>query len=528
MKKKHIEVISGRWIIMLAIAMAFIWSTTNVMALTDDTWTGAGADNLFSNPANWYGGVAPPADVHLHVLSLSNYASDEPQIIELDRDDYAPYYIKITATGNRDFTINSIDGNKIGIAGPSSTVYQYPAHSTKVTFNCEIEENGGGYFKMERNSTAGGIVSYMGGYDGDGNLLAVGAGESELGGSNSFAWVYNYDGEIVVKHPHALGVGLYGNKTAGTTLSLSTNATIYGDVVLSAAMNLGLKDSGTNDVTLTCNVRVYPLHMITVQTNAGTSTGHLTIRLPGATSTHQAQWNLTTNSTVAFTGSGSHWGAGADNDGSIGGSGSVLIDSVGTVYCDPTNSYTGGTTIENGILLITGDNRLPLTGDIVVESGATFGVGGKSQTVGGLSGNGTVSMQQAANFGVLTVNGTMEPGMSAGTLTILNNGELVLGASSTSLFELDSISGTNDKVAFTVVGGTAGDLTLGGTLQIENLGGLEVGSYTLFDLYTGGVISGSYSSINLPSGYSGILTTSGDVVLEITAVPPKGTIIIIH
>lgn len=391
-----------------------------------------------------------------------------------------------------------------------------------------MPENFGGYFRIDRSSTAGGIVSFMGRFEGDGYLLASGVGEVELGASNSFSYVNNFlGGELVVKQPHALGDGNFNNN-GGSMLSLSTNANIYGDLSLSSAMNLRLKDSGTNDVTLTIAKRCYPLYKITVQPNAGTSTGDLIIRLTGASDTHQAQWTLSTNSTLVFAGSAVHWGAGADDNGSIIGGGSVLIDSSGKVYCDPTNAYTGGTTIKNGILYITADNRLPVAGDLVIESGTTFNLGGKNQTLGGLSGNGTVSLQTGASFGTLTVNGMLEPGMGAGTLTILNDGELVLGASSTSLFELDSLSGSNDKVVFTTAGGTEGDLTLGGTLQIENLGGLEVGSYKLFDVLSSSVISGSYSSINLPRGYSGFLTTSGDVVLEITALPPKGTIIIVR
>ena len=53
-------------------------------------------------------------------------------------------------------------------------------------------------------------------------------------------------------------------------------------------------------------------------------------------------------------------------------------------------------------------------------------------------------------------------------------------------------------------------------------------SYTLFDLYSGGTISGSYSSIVMPGGFEGTLDTTGqDVILNVVP-PDQGTLIVVH
>ena len=524
MNRQHIVILGG-WIMVLAVAMAVIWPTTHVMAV-NKIWDAGGSDNLWSTPENWVGDTVP---LVTDVIYLMDNPPDGSVTIELTNDVTIPY-MYFYSSGNRDYTITSANGSKINFTSGTYNFLYGSTFTTRIAVDCDISDTKT-YIQVDRDYP--GVLSLNGRCDFTGYLFADGSGTLELGGSNSFSYVNNYDGgEILVKHPHALGNGYYYNFNPGGTLSFTTNATLEGILYAVQPTNLRLKDSGTNDVTLTVKGYCYGgagiNGMITVMSNAGTSTGDLAIWLT-AVATHTAEWTLTTNSTIVFANASgtAKWGT-VDSDGSIGGGGAVVVNSGDTLNLYATNSYTGGTTIRAGKLLIADNDRLPVDGDLVVESGGIFFLFGKSQTMGGLSGDGMVSLQQSATYGTLTVNGTLSPGMSTGTLTIENQGDLILSASSTSLFELGSLSGSNDKVAFTVVGGGAGDLTLGGTLQIENLGGLEKGLYTLFDLYTGGVISGSYSSINLPSGYSGILTTSGDVVLEITAVPPNGTCVIVR
>lgn len=518
--KKFVRMASG-WVMVMVVAMAFIWPVTHVTA-ANKYWDDGGSDDLWSNPANWKVNVVP-ADGD--VIYLDDNAPDEAQTIVLDTD-VTVSYLYCRATGNRDYTINSINGSAITNFTHASLNFYNTGNTlrTKATVNCDISDDKA-YIQVDRSTN--GVFAINGRCNFTGYLSADGLGTLELGGSNSFSYVDNWDGgDIVVKHPHALGDGYFNNRGNGSTLSLATDATIEGNLTAfyTTASHLRLKDSGTNDITLTVKGRCLGYRTV-ILPNAGTSTGDLTIRV-SYNSSHLAKWTLATNSTLVFANTLS-WGS-VDGNGSVDGAGSVAIEgttnTVVTVYT--TNSYTGGTTIRSGVLLIATDNRLPVAGDLVVESGARFRMNnGFSQTLGGLAGEGIVQLSyNHSPVGTMTVNGTLAPGQQrAGTLTV-GWGDLVLGGSSTSLFELDSLSGTSDQV---VIQDSASDLTLGGTLQIENLGGLEGGSYTLFDL-SGSTISGSYSTISMPDGYTCVVnTSSGDVVLEVTA-PPTGTLIILQ
>jgi autotransporter-associated beta strand protein len=150
-----------------------------------------------------------------------------------------------------------------------------------------------------------------------------------------------------------------------------------------------------------------------------------------------------------------------------------------------TNTYQGATTVNNGILLVSGQ----LTASPVTVSGGALQVDGTingAVTVAGgtLRGNGTltggVSVQAGATF---------SPGDSIGTMTISSG--LTLASGSTSVLELNRAAGTNDSVIVT------SGVTFDGTLTVTNLGGsLALGdSFTLFaaDSYTG-----NFAATNLP------------------------------
>ena len=132
-------------------------------------------------------------------------------------------------------------------------------------------------------------------------------------------------------------------------------------------LRLRLRDSGSNDVTLTIRDRCLG-GRVTVAPSEGTSTGHLDIRLL-INSSHTAEWTLNTNSTLVFANpSGtSTWGTEAAV-GSVSGSGGVWIDTGSEVLVNSTNDYTGGTVIRRGSLRLGGSDRLPVAGDLVLAA----------------------------------------------------------------------------------------------------------------------------------------------------------------
>ncbi|ESJ15165.1 transporter, partial [Cupriavidus sp. HPC(L)] len=153
------------------------------------------------------------------------------------------------------------------------------------------------------------------------------------------------------------------------------------------------------------------------------------------------------------------------------------------------NSYGGTTTVNNGTLLIQGDQSLA-TGATTVNAGTLGGTG----IVGG-----DVTVASGA---------TLSPGAAAGnpgTLTI--NGDLALQAGATLDYDFgraNTVGGPlNDLVE------VAGDLTLGGTLNVKTAAGgaFGPGVYRVIS-YGGNLLGGTLGLGTLPTGSRATVQTS--------------------
>ncbi len=191
----------------------------------------------------------------------------------------------------------------------------------------------------------------------------------------------------------------------------------------------------------------------------------------------------------------------------ISGTGSLLQIGSGTTTLTAANTYSGGTTVSTGMLLV--DNTTGSgtgSGAVSVASGATLGGTG---AIGGST--------------TLASGSILAPGNTAGTLTVNSGLTLNNNTAGSLLFDLGSIS---DKV---VVGGT---LTLNNqdftsfTFDTSG-GGFGAGTYVLFDASS--AIAGTLGS-NLTStqftGYNATLSIDGlnnDFILTVAVVPEPGT-----
>ena len=119
--------------------------------------------------------------------------------------------------------------------------------------------------------------------------------------------------------------------------------------------------------------------------------------------------------------------------------------------------------------------------------------------------------------GPVTVDGTLAPGNSPGTLTISNN--LVVNSDGSLQYQLGASSDLTT---------VSGDLTLGGTLNIADAGGFTTNTYTLFT-YGGTLITngsprhpdiGPAPNPNL--AYVVNISTIGLVKLVVFIPPPVG------
>ena len=95
--------------------------------------------------------------------------------------------------------------------------------------------------------------------------------------------------------------------------------------------------------------------------------------------------------------------------------GGLIKRGTGTLTLSTNNTYTGVTSVEAGTFKLGVSNALWSGGSVQVASNAVLDVAGKTQTLAGLGGSGTVT-----NLAALTVTGTVAPGDAGafGTLTL--------------------------------------------------------------------------------------------------------------
>jgi autotransporter-associated beta strand protein len=94
----------------------------------------------------------------------------------------------------------------------------------------------------------------------------------------------------------------------------------------------------------------------------------------------------------------------ATYSGTIIGGGALIKEGSFTLELSGTNTYTGKTTINAGIIKIGNDNVMPNTSEVVIASGAALDVNGKTDTIGSLSGDGDITLESGSGTGALTVN----------------------------------------------------------------------------------------------------------------------------
>ena len=223
---------------------------------------------------------------------------------------------------------------------------------------------------------------------------------------------------------------------------------------------------------------LYAVHMAsgtTLQTTFSTTGDNRQLQLSGGTATLDVATATT-----------------QQRNGLVYGSGGLVKTGAGTEILTNANTYTGGTTINGGVLQVNNSSGSATgTGAVTVNSGTTLS---GLPTATGFSGAGTIS-------GAVTVNtGGILLSRSGVTLTL---GGLTLNAGAASNFQIGAptaaaiinITGTN---AFSLAGLS--------TLTVANAGGLAAGTYHLFD-YTGTALA-SIANLQLGSTPGGGFTYS--------------------
>jgi hypothetical protein len=393
-----------------------------------------------------------------------------------------------------------------------------------------LEGNGG--VVLNGTNSAGSIME-----NSNGDLTGGGACTLTIGGNNlSTVWSGNINdnyqwntasvGSLVKKGSGTFNVIGYAT-LAGTVDVYDTTGSNTGTLTVTGAIDSPTNCSSPGTVTVHNNATINGTgliaHPITVA--GGTLGGSLTINKDVTLTTGSINAGGTINANLYANGgtvagtttvNGNVIVAGASMTGVHAISGNVAISS---------GSFTADADTTIGSLNVTGTGAFAgssaIAGAVQMDAGTISG----THTIGTVASPATVTINGGTFMGSNTVNGSFttavgshaivaphNDALSAGTMTVVGN--MTLDHSTTLSFNLASPgttgSGINDLIDVT------GNLSLDGTLNVNNLSGFGVGTYRLFN-YTG-TLSGSLAQGVMPTDfvYAIDTTTPNQVNLGVT------------
>ncbi|MBX9805812.1 MAG: autotransporter-associated beta strand repeat-containing protein, partial [Alphaproteobacteria bacterium] len=400
----------------------------------------------------------------------------------------------LTKTGTGNFTLS---GANTYTGGTTITGGTLTGNTTSLTGN--ILDNAALVFNQ---TTAG---TFAGNISGTGTLTKLGAGNLTLSGANTYTGGTTITAGILTGNTASLRGNILDNAalvfnqtTAGT---FAGNISGIGTLTKSGAGTLTLSGANTYAGPTTVNNGI-------LQGSVPTSTA-LTVTNPGV-------FNLNANRTIgSLTGNGGVTlnafilTTGGNNtsttySGIMSDTGGLIKTGTGTFTLSGANTYTGPTTVNNGIL----QGTIPSTSALTITSPGVFNLNA-NRTIGSLAGNGRITL----NAFNLTTGGnntnTTYAGIMSGTGGLTKTG--------TGTFTL---SGTNAYTGPTTVnnGSLQGAIPSASALTIANPGIFNLnadrtigslagnGRVTLntFHLTTGGN--------NASTTYAGIMSGTGGLI----------------
>jgi autotransporter-associated beta strand protein len=478
--------------VILSLSLAVILGllvVLNPLPAQAQTWSGGGANDNWTNGANW-GGTAP---ISGNGLSFAGTTRLTPV------NDFAEDTSFGAITFDSGAGAFTLSGNRITLTGNVTN-----SSSTLQTINLDMIL--GSTRTFSGDLAVGGILS------GAGGLTAATPGTLTLTGANTYSGATTVStGVLNIQNASALGT-----TAAGTTVNSGAALQIQGGIT-TAAEALTLNGTGVSSDGALRNI-------------SGTNTYAGLVTLGAAARINSDAGTLTLSNTGTITGAGRGLTVGGAGNTTIAsaigtGSGTLTKDGAGTLTLTRQNTFSGATTISAGTLAYGVSNALG-TGSVTVSDTGILDLGAdQSDNVG------TVTLQgggQINGSGTSTLTSTGSFEMRSGSVSAILAGAVPLNKTSSGTVTL---SGANTYTGETTItlgtlqlgnGGTTGKLSTSsaivnnGTLRINRSDAVAQGTD-----FTGAAITGTGALVHLGAGtttlsaantFTGTTTVSGGKV----------------
>jgi autotransporter-associated beta strand protein len=457
------------------LASALLAALAQPAAHAQALWDGGGGNNNWSTGANWDGDSAPSSGTNLDFGGTTRTSSNN-NVAGV----FTASTIQILSSATSGFAIsgsNLLTGNFIMQAGAGNSSISNPVRTSA----------GSGYsFNLASGTqlTYSGLITNLAAGDVGRNLTLLGGGTLVISNTNN---TFSNDsgtasGNVQIDNGTlrvTSAIGDYGsNSPLGQMVGTGTPGIRLGNAATNGTFEYTGGASSTN--------RRFRLGNGAAGTGGGSilNNGSGTLTLTGTLIIADTAATVARTLTLGGSNNGVISGAIADNNTVGGGTVGITKTDAGTWTLSGNNTYTGGTTVSAGTLLV--NNTVGSgtgTSTVTVNTGGTLG------------GNGSISGDVTVNAG-----GTFAPGTSAGLLEV---GSLSLAGDSE--FEIDGL--TRGVVGGYDAADVTGALTYGGTLSLVFSNTFANGSnFNLFDFSSQ---SGNWSGVDLTGSYTGSLSFSG-------------------
>ncbi|AEV37819.1 protein containing Outer membrane autotransporter barrel domain [Pseudovibrio sp. FO-BEG1] len=326
--------------------------------------------------------------------------------------------------------------------------------------------------------------------------IGAAAGDSALGagvlnsatltfGTGTGTINFNHTDTDYIFTPQIVGNGAV-HQLSGTTILSTTNSGYTGGTTVSGGV-LDVRNGNALANTGDVSVNGGRLLITNTETVGDTAVSGGSLEIGTGATLFADAFTLTDGTVTGGTLKGSSYTVENGNiDTALTGTGPLTKTGTGIVRLTGTNTYTGGTTVSEGVLVVDGS-----ISDVTINGGT-------------LGGSGTI------NGSATVTSGTISVGNSPGTLTI--GGDLNLTSASVLDFELGSPSGTAGVDSDLITVGD--DLTLDGSLNVTDAGGFDAGVYNLIT-YGGSLTDNGLVVGTAPTGflYNVQTATAGQVNL---------------